>query len=209
MAHNPSLSKHPSLDDWLSIDADGRVAVRSGKVDIGQRISTAIALLAADELDVDFERIDVVRAETGVAPDEGVTSGSNSMEESGNAVRLAAATLRHHLLALAANALDVAVESLEVEDGLIQSRATNRSTTSGELAGGKPFGIAVDPDAVVKPADRLRHIGRRVVARGIEEIVTGKPYFVHDMKLPGMLHARVVRPPHYHARLETLDPAVT
>ena len=204
-----SLTKHPSLDDWLSIGEDGRVMVHTGKVDIGQRISTAIALLAAEELDVDLDRIDVVRAETGIAPDEGVTSGSNSMDESGNAVRVAAATLRHHLLALAARRLDVEVSTLEIDDGLIQSRATNRSTTYWELAGGKPFEIPVDPEAVVKSPDQLRQIGRRVVARGMAEIVTGKPYFVHDMKLPGMLHARVVRPPHYHARLETLDETVT
>ena len=208
MPASTSLTKHPSLDDWLSIGEDGRVTVHTGKVDIGQRISTAIALLAAEELDVDLGRIDVVRAETGIAPDEGVTSGSNSMDESGNAVRLAAATLRHHLLALAARALEVEVSSLEIDDGLIQSRATNRSTTYWELAGAKPFGISVDPEAVVKSPGQLRQIGRRVVARGMEEIVTGKPYFVHDMKLPGMLHARVVRPPHYHARLETLDDVV-
>ncbi len=207
MPASTSLSKHPSLDDWLSIGTDGRITVRTGKVDIGQRISTAITLLVAEELDVELERIDVMRAETGVAPDEGVTSGSNSMDESGNAVRLAAATLRHHLLALAASALEVEVSSLEVDDGLIQSRATNRSTTYWDLAGGKPFGIAVDPDTVVKPPDRLRWIGRRVAARGMDEIVTGKPHFVHDMKLPGMLHARVVRPPHYHARLDGLDEA--
>ena len=94
MPASTSLSKHPSLDDWLSIGTDGRITVRTGKVDIGQRISTAITLLVAEELDVELERIDVMRAETGVAPDEGVTSGSNSMDESGNAVRLAAATLR-------------------------------------------------------------------------------------------------------------------
>ncbi len=89
---NPSLDRHPQLDDWLGIGADGRVRVRSGKVDIGQRISTALSLIVADELDVAPERIDMVRAETGVAPDEGITSGSNSMEESGHALRLAAAT---------------------------------------------------------------------------------------------------------------------
>ena len=81
----------------------------------------------------------VVRAETGIAPDEGITSGSNSMEESGNAVRLAAATLRHHLLARAAEKLDVSTETLEVDDGLIQSRATNRSTTYWEIAEGGPI----------------------------------------------------------------------
>ena len=208
MGSNPSLARHPALDDWLAVSADGRVTVRSGKGDIGQHISTALALIAADELDVDPARIDLPRAQTGIAPDEGVTSGSNSMEESGEAVRLAAATARRHLLSLAAHALDVDVAALEVEDGLVQSRATNRSITYWELLGGARFAIDVDANAVTKPPDAYRHIGRRAVARDMATIVTGKAHFVHDMQLAGMLHARIVRPPHYHARLQEIDDAV-
>ena len=208
MPPNPSLSKHPNLDDWLSVRADGRVTMRTGKVDIGQRISTAIAVIAAEELDVELERIDIVRKETGVSPDEGVTSASNSMEESGRAVRLAAATARHHLLSLAASALLVDPSSLEVADGLIQSSATNRSTTYWELFGDKAFGIPVDLDAKVKSPNEFRQIGRRVIARGMEDLVIGKARFVDDLTMPGMLHARVVRPPHYHARLQKLDESV-
>ena len=208
MPVNPSLSRHPGLDEWLSIGADGRVAVRTGKVDIGQRISTALTLIAAEELDVEPQRIDVMRPETGVAPDEGVTSGSNSMEESGQAVRLAAATARRHLLSLAATELDVDVSSLEVTDGLVRSRATNRSTTYWELSGGKPLAIPVDPDADIKPPGALRQIGRRIVPRDMVDLVTGAARFVHDMTMPGMRHARVVRPPHYHASLHDLDGSV-
>jgi len=206
---NPSLTKHPDLDDWLSIGADGRVTIRSGKVDIGQRISTAISMIAAEELDVAIDRVDIVAVETGVSPDEGVTSGSNSMEESGNAVRLAAATARRHLLGLAAQALDVDIATLEVDDGLVQSRTTNRSTTYWELAAGASFGIPVDLQAGVKAPQAYRIVGHHAVTRGIEDIVTGRPHFLHDMTMPGMVHGRVVRPPHYHARLEGLDETVT
>ena len=94
MASNASLDKAPNVDDWLAIDADGRVRVRTGKVDIGQRVSTALGLIAAEELDVALDTVDVLRADTVLAPNEGITSGSNSMEESGNAVRLATATAR-------------------------------------------------------------------------------------------------------------------
>lgn len=205
MATNPSLERHPRLDDWLSIGADGRVRVRSGKVDIGQRISTALALIVADELDVAPERIDMERPETGIAPDEGITSGSNSMEESGHALRLAAATARRRLLALAASALDVSGDSLEVADGLIRSHATNRSITYWDLLGDRPFGIAVDLATPVKAPDALRHIGHTASPRGIAELVSGRTIFVQDMHVEGILHARVVRPPHYHARLDTLD----
>jgi len=207
VASNSSLNKHPGLDEWLSIGADGRVTVLTGKVDIGQRISTAIAMLVAEELDVDMDRVDVVRTVTGEAPDEGVTSGSNSMEETGNATRLAAATARRYLLAQAAPALDADVSALEIEDGLVQARGTNKSVTYAELMGGKTFDIPVDEEVILKSPDEFRRIGTRAITRGMQEIVTGAPYFVQDMKMPDMLHARVVRPPHYHARLNGIDDA--
>ena len=208
MPYSASLKKSPSLDNWISIAEDGRVLIRTGKVDIGQRISTALALIAAEELDVDISRIDVARTETGVDPDEGITSGSNSMEEAGNAIRAASATARRHLLSLAAEALGVDVLTLEISNGLIQSRNTNRAISYAELIADKPFEIDVDPEAPVKEPASYRVIGKPVVTRGLKEIVTGQPYFVQDMKMSGMLHARIVRPPHYKARLNALDPAV-
>ena len=208
MAANPSLDANPALDDWLGFDAGGTVAVRSGKVDIGQRILTAVVLLVADELDIDPGRVEVVRTETGLSPDEGFTSGSQSMAQSGNAVRLAAATARRHMLEQAARTLEVDSATLEVDDGTIHSRATNRKTSYWELAAGRPFGIDVDPDAPLKPREALRHVGTAATAREMQALVRGRPYFLHDMSLPGMLHARLARPPHYHARLTALDEAV-
>lgn len=202
---NGSLTKQPNLDQWLSIGADGRVLVRTGKVDIGQRISTALLLIAADELDVDPARIDIATVETGIAPDEGITSGSNSMEESGDAVRRATATARKHLLSLAAKQLDADENTLEVADGLIRARATNRSVSYWELAGGKPFAIPVDPAIKGKDPASFRHIGKPTTARGMADLVTGSATYVHDMTMPGMLHARVIRPPHYHAKLTRVD----
>jgi nicotinate dehydrogenase subunit B len=208
MPNSASLKKHPKLNQWLEIAADGRVIVHSGKVDIGQRISTALALIAAEELDVAYERVEVARAETDVAPDEGVTAGSQSMEESGHAVRAAAATARRQLMEMAAEALEADAETLEVEDGLVRAPGANRTVSYAELMGGQAFDIDVDPTAPVKPAAQHKQIGARVRMRNIEPIVTAQPYFVHDMTLPGMLHARVVRPPHYSATLSALDDAV-
>ena len=179
---NPSLTKQPELDQWLSIGADGRVTVRTGKVDIGQRISTAVALIAAEELDLDPGRIDVARAETGIAPDEGFTSGSNSMEQSGHAIRLAAATARHHLLSLAAGALETDISTLEIADGLIRPRGTNRSITYWDLLGGKRFDIAVDLDIETKPAAEYRLVGQPAMARGMADLVTGR-YFHNKQSL--------------------------
>ena len=202
-----SLEKQPDLDQWMSITADGRVVVRSGKVDIGQRISTAMAAIAAEELDVALDRIDMAQVETGVSPDEGVTSGSNSMQDSGQAIRLAAATARQHLIARAADQMEVDAASLELADGLIRSRDTNRSVTYWDLQGDQPFEIPIDPEAEVKAPGDYSEVGNPQAARGMTELVTGQMQFVHDMTLPGMLHARVIRPPHYHARLQSLDDA--
>lgn len=208
MAANPSLQANPALGDWLTFGPGETVTVRSGKVDIGQRISTAVALLVADELGIDPGRVEAAPVETGLSPDEGFTSGSQSMVQSGSAVRLAAATARRHLLEQAARMLDVDVAALEVDDGAIHSRATNRKTSYWELAAGRPFGIDVDPAAPLRPREALGHVGTAATARAMEALVRGRPYFLHDMSLPGMLHARMVRPPHYHARLAALDEAV-
>ena len=147
---SPSLEKSPNVDDWLTISSDDLITIRTGKVDIGQRISTSLAIIAAEELDVDYDRIHVERTQTGVAPDEGVTAGSNSMEQSATAIRAASATARHHMLLLAAKALEVDVNTLEVSDGLITSRDINRSITYSDLMEGKDFGIAVDINAKLK-----------------------------------------------------------
>lgn len=208
MAISPSLASHPGVDDWLSFDADGSVVVRSGKVDIGQRISAAVALVAAEELDVDPRRILVARRETGKVPDEGYTSGSRSMVESAQAIRLAAATARRHLLRLAARELEAEADTLEVADGMIRAPGTNRSTTYAQLTGGKPLSIPVDINVTVKAPDAHRVLGRSFIAPGLVGLTTGAATFVHDIAMPGMLHARVVRPPHYNAKLEALAPDI-
>ena len=213
MTANPSLAKHPRVEDWITVRPDGLVEVRTGKVEIGQRIATAVALVAARELGVPFDRIVMVNPRTGRAPDEGYTSGSNSMEQSGRAVRLAAATARRELVARAARRLGVDAATLETGEGLVRSRETNRTLRFGELVKDAPLALPVDPDATV----RVSVVGTAVRAGGAEAsrtphveplhlrgLVTGTFRFVHDLRPEGVLHARVVRPPHYHASLESL-----
>jgi len=208
VASNPSLTASPNVDDWIAIDADGRVHVRSGKVDLGQRISTAIAIVAAEELEVDAADIVVEARQTGVTPDEGVTAGSNSVEQSGHAVRRAAASARRHLLDQAARQFETDVAALRMDGGLIRDPATNQSVSLKELAGGKRFGIPVDPDVELKAPDTYSRIGKPATPRGAVGQVTGRTVFVHDMVMDGMWHARVVRPPHSIARLSELHETV-
>lgn len=205
---NPSLTASPNVDDWISIDADGRVHVRSGKVDLGQRISTAVAIIAAEELEVAAADVIVEPRETGVTPDEGITSGSNSIEQTGHAIRRAAASARRHLLDQAARHLATDVAALRLEDGLIRDPATNQSVSLKDLAGGRRFGIPVDADVELKAPDTYSQIGKPATPRGAVDQVTGRTLFVHDMVMDNMWHARVVRPPHCQARLSELDAAI-
>ncbi|MFP6736941.1 MAG: molybdopterin cofactor-binding domain-containing protein [Rhodospirillales bacterium] len=204
MRRNPSLENSPNLDDWIAIEPDGRVTVRSGKVDIGQHVSTAVAIIAAEELDIEPARIDVPIAVTGIAPNEGITSGSMSMETSGEAVRRAAAMARRHLLGLAADALAADPGDLEVHDGLVRAADSNRTISYWELMGSQDFGIEVDEDIALKSPDKFKFMGQKTIAREMSGIVTGAHIFVHDMVWPDMLHARLVRPPHYWAKLKSL-----
>ena len=204
MSANPSLAAHPRVEDWITVRPDGCVEVRSGKVEIGQRITTAVALVAARELDVPFDRVVMAPARTGLSPDEGYTSGSNSMEQSGHAVRLAAATARRELVARAARRLGVDASTLETREGLVRSRETNRTLGFGELVEDAPLTLPVDPEAAPRAAAREAPRSPRIEPLRLRGLVTGALRFVHDLQPEGALHARVVRPPHYHAALASL-----
>ena len=204
MTANPSLAENPRVEDWITIRPDGFIEVRTGKVEIGQRITTAVALVAARELGVPFDRVVMEPARTGRSPDEGYTSGSNSMEQSGHAVRLAAATARRELVARAARRLGVDAATLETGEGLVRSRETNRTLRFGELVEGAPLSLPVDPEAVQRAGGDGGPRSPRIEPLHLRGLVTGTQRFVHDLQPKGALHARVVRPPHYHASLESL-----
>ena len=201
-----ALDTNRRLDRWVRINTDGTVTVRTGKVEIGQGIVTAMAQLAADELDVDCSRIRMVPVDTTQSPDEGSTSGSRSIEEGGTALRYTCAEVRDALLQTAARKLDASLESLSVEDGTIRVRGSTGSVTYWQLA--PEVDLARDATGQVTPkhADELRVVGKSVPRLDVPGKLTGAA-FIHDLDLPGMLHGRVVRPPSYRARLVSIDVA--
>ncbi len=201
----PSLQRNPDLDTWLRIGADGTVTVYTGKVELGQGIKTALARIAAEELDVSLARVQVRTADTADGPNELYTVGSNSLEESGTALRLAAAEARQHLLELAAAKLGAPALALQVEDGTVRALGLERETSWFQLFGGKRFGRKVTGGARPKDPAEYRILGRPGLRLGMEALVTGRAVFVQDLCLPGMVHARVVRPPSAGARLASLD----
>ena len=204
-----SLQQNPDLDSWLRINTDGTVTLFTGKVEFGQGIKTALAQIAAEELDLSLERIQVAPTDTRYSPDEGLTVSSMSLETSGNAIRYAAAEARQILLSIAFEELEVPLERLTVKDGTISDPQTGRSTTYWDIFGGQRFGRQVTGFAQPKTPEQHRLVGQPAKNLDLFDKVTGNPCFVHDLDLPGMVHARVVRPPHYGARLISVetDPA--
>jgi CO/xanthine dehydrogenase Mo-binding subunit len=200
-----SLKKEARIAKWIGIESDGTVTVRTGKVEIGQGIKTAIAMIAAEELDVDMSRINIISGITEEVVDEGVTSGSGSMEESGRAMLQVAAEARAVLIKKAAQQLGVDAATLEVEDGTVRSPATNQQVTYWDLQGGQPFAEEATGEATPKDPADYKIVGARVPELDAIAKVTGGAAFVHDSYPEGVLHGRIIRPPSYGATLESVD----
>jgi nicotinate dehydrogenase subunit B len=202
-----SLQTNRRLDGWLRVDPEGTVTVFTGKVEIGQGNVTALAQIAAEELDVSLARVKMISGDTGQTPDEGVTSGSQSMEQGGTALRYAAAEARAILLERAAAKLSVPADRLAVADGAITVRDGAGSTTYWEIAGAEMFQREASASVAPKPASAHTLVGKKIARLDIPAKVTGQPIYVQDMRLPGMLFGRIVRPPSYRATLQSLDEA--
>ncbi len=202
-----SLDAHDQIDDWIRFNDDRSVSVYSGKVELGQGISTALAQIAADELDVALGRVRVLTADTERSPDEGGTTGSRSLETSGLAIRSAAADARRHLLSLAFEQLDslTPAADLPVEDGVITDPQTGRQTTYWDLLAGGRFNRPISGDARPKNPAEYAVVGTSARRLDLLDKVSGGLSYVHDLELPAMLQARVLRPPGYHARLASFD----
>ena len=179
------------------------MTVSPGKVEIGQGIVTALAQIAADELDIDISRVQMVRASTAASPNEGVTSGSLSVQQSGRAMRHACAEVRQIFLQLASERLGVAIDALDVDDGTI-SGPGNVTTSYWELAEDVSLDRDATPDVKPKPAARRALAGNSVQRIDIPDKVFARPRFIHDWALPEMLHGRVLRPENARAKLTGL-----
>jgi nicotinate dehydrogenase subunit B len=194
------------LDDWLTIETDGSVTAFSGKVELGAGTRTALAQIVAEELDLPLERVHLVMGDTTRTPNEGYTAGSMTISASGTALRQAAAEARRLLLEMAASALDATLDELTALNGVIS--VTNdpaRSITYAELMGGKAFNREVPEDVPQKRPQDYRIVGTSAPRLDLLAKVSGAPSFVQDIRLPGMLHARLAHPPSVNARLIHMD----
>ena len=198
------LKNNLNINSWLYVDPAGKIDVFSGKVEFGQGIATAFRQIVADEMDVIIERVNILPCVTGIAPNEGVTSGSQSVEYGGLALRYACAQARGTLLEKASQSLKVPVGDLSIKDGVISAKSGETvdywKLTSSELLQQKADG-RYKPKAV----NNHRYIGQSIQRIDIPAKVSGGVAYVQDMKFPGMLHARVVRPPAPRAQLISIN----
>ena len=196
------------LDSWLAIGADGRVTAYTGKCELGQGIYTAQMQLVAEELSVPLTRVTLIQCDTAVAPDQGTTSGSQSTPTNFNEANLAqaCATAREALLRLAAARLGVPADRLTIVDGVIGAEGdASRWVGYGELVGGRTFALAVSGTAKRKTPGEWRVLGKPIGRVDLPAMAAGQFEYVHNVRVPGMLHGRVVRPPAVGATLVSVD----
>jgi CO/xanthine dehydrogenase Mo-binding subunit len=195
------------LDAWIRVDGDGHVMVFTGKVELGQGIRTALTQVAAEELDVSPLGIELITADTGRTPDEGLTAGSHSMEDSGAALRNAAANVRMLLMQAAAAAWRVSTDMLATTGEGYVGHPDGRRVSYAELARTLSLHVAAIDDVQLRDRAQFRTVGTSLPRLDLPAKLTGKSAYLSDLRPPGMLHARVVRGPSEGSRLRSLDVA--
>ena len=198
------------LDSWLAVGADGGVTAYTGKCEFGQGMYTAQIQLVAEELSVPVSRVKLIQCDTSICPDQGTTSGSQSTPTNFNERNLAqaAATAREALLRLASQRLGVPVDRLSASDGVVGVKGdAGKRVSYGELVGGKRFDVTVNAHAPRKAVADWKVMGTPVPRVDMTEMATGTFEFVHNVRVPGMLHGRVVRPASVGAAVASVDEA--
>jgi nicotinate dehydrogenase subunit B len=184
-----------AFETFIKITSGGSVTAYNGHVDLGTGIRTALGQIVAEELDVSFARVMVVLGDTSRVPNQGATIASETIQITAVPLRKAAAQARQFLIARAAERLELPVEDLAIEDGLIRGK-DNRSVSYGELIGDDIIRLELADDVLVKDVGAYTIVGQSVPRVDLPAKATGELVYVHDVRLPGMLHGRVVRPPY-------------
>ena len=199
-----SIAASPHLKQWISIGPGKQITVYSGKVELGQGISTALAQIACEELGIASDQLLMVAGHTGYSPDERYTSGSQSTEVGGAAMRCACAEARMLFAQAAVRAFGVAAGSIRVERGIFSSGETDRTTDYWSLAGEVDLSIIISAQAPLRRRADFRTVGKSVARADLPAKLSGAAY-IHDFALPDMLHARMLRGPHPSCRIDSVD----
>jgi len=200
------LKANPLLSSWLRINADKTVTLFIGKVELGQGALTALSQICADELGVDFDRLNLISGDTALSPNQGTTSGSQTMSDGGTAVQAAAAEVREILFGLAAARLGQSASTMTVADGTITA-ANGRTTTYWDLVTGEELHRNAKGGVHQRPLSEHRYIGKPRSRVDIPAKITGRAIFIQDMNPDGVVFGAIVRPPAYTAKLLQADTA--
>jgi CO/xanthine dehydrogenase Mo-binding subunit len=196
------------LDSWIAVGADGKVTAYTGKCELGHGLHTAQTQLIAEELCVPFHHVTLLQCDTGVTPDQGTTSGAQSHPTNFNQANLAlaGATAREVLIQRAAMRLGIPAAQLVARDGaVVLPTDVSKRVTYAELIAGARFGTVLNNNAARKPQVEWTILGKPIPRIEIPAMVTGQFEFVHNVRVPGMLHGQVVRPPFVGATLERVE----
>ncbi|MBP7065655.1 molybdopterin cofactor-binding domain-containing protein [Ferrovibrio sp.] len=201
-----SILDNPRLESWFCLAQPGRLGIRSGKVELGQGILTALVQIAADELGLSPESIDMLPLNTAAGPDEWLTASSQSIETGGAALRLAAACLRDAALAAAASMLNLAPQALSMQQGNILADGTPTGVSLWSVAERINWRQSIHAEQSLLPSQGNRLVGQSLPRRDLPQILAGSG-FLHDLILPNMLHGRVFHAPCLGASLRDVPAA--
>ena len=194
------------LDSWLIIQKDGMITVMTGKVELGTGVSTSLRQIVADELDYPFEKIVWIQGDTANTVDQAPTFGSQTIKRGGSQLRQAAAEAKATLLSLASTRLGTAVDALTVNQGIISAGGSGKTKLSyADLLGGLPFNREVTGKLKPKNPGEYKLIGKSVPRVDIPTKVSGEHIYLQNLRLPGMVHGRVIRPSSVGAKLINVD----
>ena len=193
------------VNAWIHIGEDGMVTVYTGKVEVGQNIRTSLSQIVAEELYVPVSSIKMIMGDTDLVPYDAGTFGSRTTPQMGTQLRKAAATAREELLQMAAKIWDTEVKILQAKDGMIINPANNKKIAFGELTKGRQLLLSIADNVKTTPATEWRVAGKTVTKINGRSFISGKHQYVSDMKLPGMLFGKILRPPSYNAKLIEAD----
>ena len=203
----PSIQTNKKLSSWFSFKKDNFILVNSGKVDIGQHVSSSLALICSKITGIDYNQVEIIRLNTDFTPDEGKTASSLSMPHSGSAIKAASFTLRKHFLNYVINKLGISEENMTFENGIVIDKQSNKSFSYWDFFKTKEFSNLEIPETFTeKELNSFSYDNnQKVEIKSINEIITGKYKYVHDMTFPNMLHARIIRPPNYYSKFVKID----
>ena len=198
----PSIKLYRKISNWFNFDKNNVLQVYSGKIDIGQHISSTLALISSKITGINYDQVEIIKLNTDISPNEGKTASSLSVPDSGSAIKAASFTLRKSFLKYSLQTLNVDIDEIIFDNGIIKDINSNRSVSYWDFANTKEFNELIIPEEFdeneIKEFNYKNN--QKIETKTIHDIVSGKYSYVHDLKFPKMLHARIIRPPNYHSK---------